>query len=369
MMNAVTTSAVITHPLSDHFPIVVQLKCKINRKDEFQPLIRIIKPHKIKKFVEDLNIHLFDANPQKFEDLINCLSNVVNKHFPLTKLSRKQFNFAKKPWMTQEILKSTKHQNKLYKKCQKSGSINDFQTYKSFRNKLTRQKEAAKASFFSTEISKSKNTSTTWKVINNLLRKNKQNSTSSLPSKINTKGHDVFDATSICQELNKYFCSIGHEMAKNVNKRLSNSHIFFGQRVSNTFYLKPTYIDETINIINELNSNTSTGHDGIPAKLIKAAKHSISPFIANIFNAGLENGYFFDELKIARVTPLHKGGTTTDLKNYRPISILSSLNKIFEIIIEERLLKFWDKYNVFVPTQFGFRENYSTSLAIAHLHE
>ena len=136
MMNAVTTSAVITHPLSDHFPIVVQLKCKINRKDEFRPLIRIIKPHKIEKFVEDLNIHLFDANPQKFEDLINCLSTVVNKHFPLTKLSRKQFNFAKKPWMTQEILKSIKHQNKLYKKCQKSGSINDFQTYKSFRNKL-----------------------------------------------------------------------------------------------------------------------------------------------------------------------------------------------------------------------------------------
>ena len=209
--------------------------------------------------------------------------------------------------MTQEILKSVKHQNKLYKKCQKSGNINDFQTYKSFRNKLTRQKEAAKASFFSTEISKHKNTSTTCKVINNLLRKNKQNSTSSLPSTINIKGLDVFDATSICQELNKYFSSIGHEMAKNVNKPLSNSHIFFGQRVSNSIYLEPTNIDEIINIINELNPNKSTGHDGIPAKLIKAAKHSISFFLA--------------------------------------------------------------KYNVFVPTQFGFRENYSTSLAIAHLHE
>ena len=189
-----------------------------------------------------------------------------------------------------------------------------FSNVQSFRNKLTRQKEAAKASFFSAEISKSKNTSTTWKVINNLLRKNKQNSTSSLPSKINIKSHDVFDATSICQELNKYFCSIGHEMAKNVNKPLSNSHIFFGQRVSNSIYLKPTNIDENINVINQLNPNKSTGHDGIPAKLIKVAKRSISPFLANIFNAGLENGYFFDELKIARVTPLHKLGTTTDLK-------------------------------------------------------
>ena len=57
------------------------------------------------------------------------------------------------------------------------------------------------------------------------------------------------------------------------------------------------------------------------------------------------------------------------MKNYRPISILSVFNKIFETIIKHRLLNFWKKYNVFVPTQFGFRENHSTTLAIAHLNE
>ena len=45
------------------------------------------------------------------------------------------------------------------------------------------------------------------------------------------------------------------------------------------------------------------------------------------------------------------------------------MNKIFETIIKQRLITFWTKYNVFVPTQFGFRENLSTTLAIAHLHE
>ena len=74
-------------------------------------------------------------------------------------------------------------------------------------------------------------------------------------------------------------------------------------------------------------------------------------------------------LKVARVTPLHKGGPKSELTNYRPISVLSPFNKIFKTVIKNRLIKFWNKYNIFSPTQFGFRQNYSTSLAIIQLHE
>ena len=66
---------------------------------------------------------------------------------------------------------------------------------------------------------------------------------------------------------------------------------------------------------------------------------------------------------------MQKGGSKSEMKNYRPISILSVFNKIFETVIKRRLLNFWKKYNVFVPTQFGFRENHSTTLAIFHLNE
>ena len=127
--------------------------------------------------------------------------------------------------------------------------------------------------------------------------------------------------------------------------------------------------DEIIDIINKLNPSKAPRYDDIPTKLIKAAKFSLAPFLNNIFNSCLNNGLYPDELKIARVIPLHKGGSNSELKNYRPISILSTLNKIFETIIKQRLITFWTTYNVFVPTQFGFRENRSTTLAIAHLHE
>ena len=100
-----------------------------------------------------------------------------------------------------------------------------------------------------------------------------------------------------------------------------------------------------------------------------AAAHLLSPFLSNIFNSCLESGHYPDGLKITRVTPLHKGGSKSEMKNYHPISILSVLNKIFKTIIKHGLLNFWKKYNVFVLMQFGFQENHSTTLAIAHLSE
>ena len=66
---------------------------------------------------------------------------------------------------------------------------------------------------------------------------------------------------------------------------------------------------------------------------------------------------------------MFKGGIKSEVKNYRPISILTAFNKVFETIIKKRLVNFWNRFEVFSPTQFGFRENYSTTLAITHLRE
>ena len=88
-----------------------------------------------------------------------------------------------------------------------------------------------------------------------------------------------------------------------------------------------------------------------------------------LLNYCLKNGQYFDELKITRVTPLHKVGSKSDFQSYRLISVLTSIKKIFETVIKKRLLKFWNKYNVFTAIQFRFRENYSTTLAVTQFCE
>ena len=73
---------------------------------------------------------------------------------------------------------------------------------------------------------------------------------------------------------------------------------------------------------------------------------------------------FPDFLKIARVIPLFKSGSRSDVGNYRPISILSPFSKIFERIVFNQLLTFFDKYNILNNCQFGFRTKRSTAHAI-----
>ena len=107
---------------------------------------------------------------------------------------------------------------------------------------------------------------------------------------------------------------------------------FYEQRVINSIYIEDTSKDKIVDIINNSSSNKASGYDDIPTKLIKAAKFSPAPFLNTIFNSCLNSGLYPDELKIARVIPLHKGGAKFELKNFRPISILSSINKIFETI-------------------------------------
>ena len=72
-------------------------------------------------------------------------------------------------------------------------------------------------------------------------------------------------------------------------------------------------------------------------------------------------------MKLARVIPIFKSGSKSDLSNYRPISILPVFSKALERIIYDRTFKFITKYNILFNKQFGFRKGFNTSLALTDL--
>ena len=83
----------------------------------------------------------------------------------------------------------------------------------------------------------------------------------------------------------------------------------------------------------------------------------------------MSEGIFPDKLKTAKVCPVYKSGSKTEFTNYRPISILPSFSKILEKVISNRLISYMEKYNILSCSQYGFRKNHSTYMALMSLYD
>ena len=91
--------------------------------------------------------------------------------------------------------------------------------------------------------------------------------------------------------------------------------------------------------------------------------------VFSVINESICDGVFPDNLKIAKVVPVFKSGDSEIPTNYRPISVLTYLSKIFEKVLYGRINDYFTKNNLLSQQQYGFRNNHSTSLAITDLYE
>lgn len=117
----------------------------------------------------------------------------------------------------------------------------------------------------------------------------------------------------------------------------------------------------------KLDSTKATGTDGLGPRVLKMACNILSPTIAMLINKSLDQGIFPSQLKCAKVFPIFKGGTKSDPSNYRPISILPTISKIFEKHINQHLMGYLNKYKLIHEGQSGFRQKHSCQTALIKL--
>ena len=136
---------------------------------------------------------------------------------------------------------------------------------------------------------------------------------------------------------------------------------YFGNRSSVSFFVSPTDGNEVKNIISQLQNGKSVEPYSIPTNLLKMLSFVIVSPLVILINGFFSTGIFPDKLKIAKVVALHKKGSTDNLSNYRPISLLSVCSKIFEKRMHRRLYNFLEINEILHPLQFGFcKKKHST---------
>lgn len=126
--------------------------------------------------------------------------------------------------------------------------------------------------------------------------------------------------------------------------------------------------EEILKAIKQLKTNKSGGPDKLINEFFIHGKHILLPILRNLFNRIFESGVFPESWSEGFVVPLHKKGSLSDVGNYRGITLLSSLGKLFTRLINNRLTDWSDKYFVLIEAQAGFRVNMSTVDDIFVLH-
>ena len=367
------TAGNLISDITDHLPNFVLVNTKIAKNIE-RPYIRLFTKKKIDKFIADipkLN-PLLNANDNQFlssnvhdsyNEFIKNLKTILDLYFPLVKLSPAKAK--EKPFITPGIRVSLKHRDKLFQKYLNNKTDNNEIAWKRYRNKLTEIIKAAEKLFYQRKLKEnSDNCQSLWKVFGSILNNKKK---SKSINKIKVNNRELTDQNVITEEFNKYFITIGAKLAENFQSENINHKGYLMNKVVNSFFLHFTTEYEITREINNLDCKKSPGYDDISVKFLQAAKNLIAKPLMLIFNKAITTGQYPDALKIAKVIPLFKKGENTVISNYRPISLLSLLNKIFEKLLYRRLYKFLVKHNVLYKYQFGFRKGYSTSMALIEI--
>ena len=163
--------------------------------------------------------------------------------------------------------------------------------------------------------------------------------------------------------MNKYFCNVGESLKKKIPNKpnpLLNG-ICNVNKDSKEFFFFEISEKEIISVISKFKTSKGSGPDSIPNFFIKIVVSVIVRPLALVINSSLFQGVFPDNWKHARVSPIFKDGSTEELFNYRPVSVLPFLSCLFEKLVYCRLYKYLDCNGLIYRHQSGFRSLHSVA--------
>ena len=180
----------------------------------------------------------------------------------------------------------------------------------------------------------------------------------------------ITDPKEIANTFNNYYTSIADKIL-NDRKYEGNKHHtdYLNNALDTTFAIFECDNKEIENIISSLNPRKALGPNSIPTDILFLLKKDISHPLSIIFNISFSTGTYPEILKLAKTIPIYKKGSKVSTGNYRPISLLSNINKILEKLMFNRVYKFLEDQKCIYNLQFGFRKKHSTNHALIEITE
>ena len=293
------------------------------------------------------------------KNIILFLKKLQDKYFPIKnkKISNKRL---RAPWITPDIIKCIKKRHDWYKLVRRN--VITRSSYNYYCRRLNCLLTLAVNDYYRKKLLGLKsNPKSNWKTINKLMNNNKQDT---FQGTFTIDGTKTTDLTIITNHFNDYFISYPASIRDSIRPPSSPNPVSIPTNVHSMF-MYPATNDEVVKVIRGLKKEG--GLNDISRRFLKLSASHVSEYLCELFNLCILSGQYPSEFKSAKVTPVYKKGPRDSVTNYRPISVLNNLSKIFETLLYNRIKSFFHSFNLLSNKQFGFRDGSNTELATLHV--
>lgn len=358
------TVFVIDSTVTDHASVVLNI-CQYRQRCEKVNIVSKTNYDDVVKHLETVDFSFINDGAESNNAATLLIENITTAiQLNTTKFNRPSRKRLLKPWLTPGLLRCIRHRDKLHKKSSSNPDNLVLETsYKRYRNFCNTLLRKLKINYERSLLQNSNNNKDKWDAVKTITNQKKQNITAD--NLIKSTKH-----TNSLEEINEYFSNVGKKLADNISTLSSTDLLRFKHNIPmnpKSIVLLPPDEAEIEAIILNLSNDCAVGWDSIPAKLLKMARHILVPHLTKLIELCFVQGVFPRVLKKSLITPVYKSGLKDDVENYRPISVLSTISKILEKVLNTRLISFLEHNKILSDSQFGFRQGRSTEDAVGQL--
>ena len=270
-----------------------------------------------------------------------------------------------KLFFTPELRRLRRKKNRLHKLAKKFNTLYHWSRFREARNHYNAQIKEAKINAEKKQASDLKDQSNInpkkwWKLAKSFLKKDSGKSSSYPP--LNVNDNLITDDEEKAQAFNSHF--IKFSTIDDDNLPIPDDAV----RSARTLHDITIVEQDIIDLLKGLDLKKASGPDQISQVMLKAAGATIAPSLTKLFNLSLRTCLFPELWKKANVVPLFKKNDTSSIDNYRPVSLLSCVGKLFERAVFKYVYNFLRDTGAISLKQSGFKPGDSTVYQLAHLY-
>lgn len=344
--------------LSAHDLVYVEYNIQVINNNETRMLTyRSFKDFSLNNYLWELGtknweeVFLSETIDEKVSVMNDLIVSTLDNHAPIKKIKTRKQRIT--PWVNDNLKSLMKARDKAHRIWKSRKTKATYTRFKTLRNECCRSFKELETKYYTNKFAAATNQNEKWTLLRKLrlIRNNGQDK----PLNVDPN------------ELNEYFSNIGNIGYEDENAEIPSLYLDSPpENAQQEFNFTEPNQDELTSALSSASSQ-SVGVDGISFDLISKSLPSIKNILLHIFTFSFMTGTFPSLWKSALICPIPKIKNPISFSDYRPISLLCSVSKLFEKIAVSQIIKYLESQHKLDPYQSAYRKNHGTHTSLHRL--